>query len=498
MSSSSSITGNKAPIAATQAGATNPSGNLEPLLVDGSGNLLVAGTFTGSSASVGPTGSAVPADADYAGGNYGGTLVGIKVASDGSVITTLPDVVATGAITSTQTVDLLCDGLGSAGIQITGTWTGFISFYSSVDGTNFSATNAIVLNTGALIGAVTANGIWTIQCAGMKYVRAAGSSVATGSATVTIRGNQGVSSVMLDNPIPTGTNTIGNIGQINSALPAGTAILGKVGIDQTTPGTTNGVQVNAALPAGTNVIGHVIVDAGSAVIGKVSIDQTTPGTTNGVQVNAALPAGSAIIGKMGIDQTTPGTTNGVQVNAALPVGANVIGKVSIDQTTPGTTNLVALAANQSVNVAQINGMAPLMGAGNTGTGSPRVTIATDQATLPTQVVTSSSSTNANSSLASTALEASHVIKASAGRLFQLTGVNTKTSAQYIQVFNSTTVPADTTAPVLLAYVPAGATFSWDFGDVGRYFSTGIAVSNSSTAATKTIGSADCWFNAEYL
>jgi len=117
------------------------------------------------------------------------------------------------------------------------------------------------------------------------------------------------------------------------------------------------VDVTQPLPAGTNVIGHVINDASSAIIGKVGIDQTTPGTTNGVQVNAALPAGgntignvgvvagSAIIGKVGIDQTTPGTTNGVQVNAALPAGSNVIGKVSIDQTTPGTTNLVAAGQN---------------------------------------------------------------------------------------------------------------------------------------------------------
>jgi hypothetical protein len=56
------------------------------------------------------------------------------------------------------------------------------------------------------------------------------------------------------------------------ALAAGSAIIGKVGIDQTTPGTTNGVQVNAALPAGTNVIGHVINDSGSttAVTGNVA------------------------------------------------------------------------------------------------------------------------------------------------------------------------------------------------------------------------------------
>lgn len=51
--------------------------------------------------------------------------------------------------------------------------------------------------------------------------------------------------------------------------------------------------------------------AGSAIMGKVGIDQTTPGTTNGVQVNAALPAGSNIVGKVGIDQTTNGTTNAV-------------------------------------------------------------------------------------------------------------------------------------------------------------------------------------------
>jgi hypothetical protein len=40
-----------------------------------------------------------------------------------------------------------------------------------------------------------------------------------------------------------------------------------------------------------------------------------------------------------------------------------------------------LTANQSVNAAQINGVTPLMGSGNTGTGSPRVTISTDQAAL---------------------------------------------------------------------------------------------------------------------
>lgn len=51
--------------------------------------------------------------------------------------------------------------------------------------------------------------------------------------------------------------TLGSPFQAGGALGAGSAIIGNVRIDQTTPGTTNGVQVNAALPAGTNNIGTV-------------------------------------------------------------------------------------------------------------------------------------------------------------------------------------------------------------------------------------------------
>lgn len=184
---------------------------------------------------------------------------------------------------------------------------------------------------------------------------------------------------------------------INAAIPAGTAIIGKVGIDQTTPGTTNGVQVNAALPAGANTIGAVTQasgpwtvtgsgTAGSAAAGVVTIQgiaSMTPvkvdpsGGTGSVNVaqfggnnvvtgtgtsgigiprvtvsndsTVGLVAGTAIIGKVGIDQTTPGTTNGVQVNAALPAGTNLLGKVGIDQTTPGTTN--AIQATSATTIA---------------------------------------------------------------------------------------------------------------------------------------------------
>lgn len=94
--------------------------------------------------------------------------------------------------------------------------------------------------------------------------------------------------------------------------------------------------------------------------------------------------------------------------------------------------------------------------------------------------------------------ASGVIKASAGKLYGVTLTNDNAAMQYVMFFNSTTVPADTTVPLFAVAVPLKATIQLDFSAMGKYFSTGISWSNSSTFATKTIGSADCSVEARYL
>lgn len=83
------------------------------------------------------------------------------------------------------------------------------------------------------------------------------------------------------------------------------------------------------------------------------------------------------------------------------------------------------------------------------------------------------------------------------RVYGFQVYNSKASAQYVQVFDSGSLPADTAVPRIVYNLPTKSTLAVYFGPMGRLFARGLVLCNSSTDTTKTIGSADCFFDAEY-
>lgn len=201
----------------------------------------------------------------------------------------------------------------------------------------------------------------------------------------------------------------------------------------------------------------------------------------------------------------------------------VDGAVAVSNITACNTDAVVIASGTVTTVSTVTSLSQWAGnaiatnTGNASAGTLRVVLATDQPAVPvsgtfwqaTQPVSISTAVSTNespdatsafcpSNSDSTAYEASRVVKASAGVVFSITGYNSKTSAQFVQIHNTTSVPSDTAVPVVVFRVEAQSNFYWEPGNkFGKFFATGITLCNSSTGPTKTIGSADCWFNVSY-
>ena len=97
-----------------------------------------------------------------------------------------------------------------------------------------------------------------------------------------------------------------------------------------------------------------------------------------------------------------------------------------------------------------------------------------------------------------ALAASRIIKSQPGILYGMTVTNSNAAAQFIQLFDTGNLPANGAVPIMGVPVAGDSVLFLDFGRFGRKFQTGIVVCNSSTQETKTIGSADCLFDVQYI
>lgn len=82
-------------------------------------------------------------------------------------------------------------------------------------------------------------------------------------------------------------------------------------------------------------------------------------------------------------------------------------------------------------------------------------------------------------------------------VYGVTVYSSKAAAQFIQFFDANTIPADGSVPLFAWNVAAHAGVGMGWQPNGRQFQTGLVICNSSTEATKTIASADTFFDVQF-
>lgn len=396
-------------------------------------------------------------------------------------------------------------------ITISGTLggTGSITGYSSPKTYKISTTNgsttftlvnldgsAIVTTAGTPTGLTyttnTANEITNIS-------RMAGQNISMGTG-VRDAGTQRVT-IATNDVVPISDNS----GSLTVDAPVSTPVFVRLS-DGTSAIATLPVSL-ASVPSHpvTNTGTFVVQVDGSALTSLQLLDDVVATTGS-----AALTKGYHIAGTDGtnariISTNTSGHINIADGNNSITVDAPVSTPVFVrlsDGTNAIATlpvSLAALPGTVQTDIAAIKTAVEVIDNAIAGT-EMQVDIV---ASLPAgtnnigKVELAPTATGSLTNATTTAYAASLIVKNAAGTLHMLSGHNSKTTAQFIQVHNSTTLPTDTSIPVIMFLVPPSSNFSFDFGVYGRAFSTGITVCNSSTGPTKTIGSADCWFDVQY-
>lgn len=99
---------------------------------------------------------------------------------------------STCAVTNTSCViSSLPKNITGIGLQLSGSWTGTISFEASMSGNPNSATwvalNMIPSNSATAASSSTSNGAWTVSGQGYQMFRARGSATMSGTAVVQIQ-----------------------------------------------------------------------------------------------------------------------------------------------------------------------------------------------------------------------------------------------------------------------------------------------------------------------
>lgn len=266
----------------------------------------------------------------------GGTLdVNAVVSVSASIAPFAPGGVYAAINAGTATAQVALPAGVAVEVFNTGTNTAFVNLGTSSGVTSSTLDIPIAANswlgfavgTNTNIAAITSSGTATLTIAGGSGLPTGAGGGSTGgggvSSTVTLAagsalvghvvndaGTAVIGHVIVDSGTLTANGTITATGTV--ALAAGSALVGKVGIDQTTPGTTNLVSIGSngtvtatgtvnatgtltvAQATGTNL--HTVVDAGT-----LTLVSAVTGITNTVIIAGVAASGVAVSGNPLLD-----------------------------------------------------------------------------------------------------------------------------------------------------------------------------------------------------
>lgn len=412
---------------------------------------------------------------------------------------------------------------GQSGPLIQGAVTTGAPVYTTAQTSPLSLDTAGNLRTTTTLGAgsavighvITDSGSTTVVTGSVTVAQATASNLkvdlsGTGANTTALKVDgsavtQPVSGTVTANA-GTGTFTVAGNKTNNNAAPGATNVGALVGIaNAAAPTYTEGDQVllSTDLAGNLRITGSISVGgttdeaawtAGSSTFTPTGgvFNDTAAALTTGQQGTQRLTANRGVHANLRNASGTEIGTSSTPVQVSLANTATNATAVKVDgsgvtQPVSGTVTTTP-PSNASTNIAQINGVTPLMGNGTTGTGSQRVTIASDNTAF-----------SVNSTLSAETTKVIGVVRTAdgSGNLLTSTGsaldINIKSGSIANTTFGATQATASSLNATVVQGTAAALAAGWPVIN-GEASDTTGTFTNATQTTSVTAGSLDGYGN----